>query len=68
MRSHVEPVGKERHRAIDEPRRDLDDHHDRSEGDDDDGASLTTSPLVLVEDVIVGGRADPLFLHRLLFR
>ena len=51
--SHVQPVGQQRHRAVDEPGHDLDDHHDPRDRDHDERARLARAFQVLPERVRV---------------
>jgi hypothetical protein len=54
MGCHVQPVGQQGHGSADQTGHDLDDHRGRGHRDDNLGAGLPSSLLVLVEVVLVG--------------
>lgn len=54
MRCHVQAIGEQGHRAIDDTSDDFDGHHRQSNEDDDQGAFFTGSGSILTEGVRVG--------------
>jgi hypothetical protein len=65
MRAHVQTVGQQGHRTKEDAGCDFDNHHDPGNGDDNDGANLTRTFLVLPEPMAVLPRRMFIVLHHL---
>ncbi|GHD50981.1 hypothetical protein GCM10008110_22290 [Marinobacter persicus] len=63
MRSHVQAIGQQSHRAINDTGQDLPDHHRQRQAHYDECSGFARSLQILTEDVIVLPMVESFMVH-----